>query len=337
MHNRIRFYISALFYYTGLVKLVRWCSQRSGRSLTILYYHSAIGKNLRSQWLYLRRHYRILSLAAALEELQTPYQETCAKQDHRPLLAITFDDGYYDNYTHAFALASALQIPITIFLIPGYTGLANAFWWADRFIRLARVDRAAFEGHTYHLNLPEERKTLAQLIDERVSHAVSKVDQEQLLISFCELLAIPSSSFPREEPIPLLTWAQIREMEESGWVSFGAHTIHHVDLQRLTNSAEVLDEVAECRTLLEHQLRYSVDIFAYPHGHIGDYGLRAVEQTGYRWAVTTVPGRNIHRSNPYLLQRRNAHADRQTVIMAAEIAGIWNFFTHLKKLAKRSI
>jgi peptidoglycan/xylan/chitin deacetylase (PgdA/CDA1 family) len=337
MHNRVRFYISALFYYTGLVKLVRWCSQRSKRSLTILYYHSAVGKNLCHQWLYLRRHYRILPLDAALEELQTPCRETCAKQDHRPLLAITFDDGYYDNYTHAFALASALEIPITIFLIPGYTGLANAFWWADRFIRLAHVDQATFEGRTYHLSQPEERKALAQVIDERVSHMTSKVDQRQLLISLCELLAIPSSALTREEPAPLLIWDQIREMEDSGWVSFGAHTLHHVDLQHSTHFAEVLDEVDGCRTLLARHLRNSVDIFAYPHGHVGDYGLRAVKQTGYKWALTTVPGRNTQRSNPYLLRRRNADADRQTVIMAAEVAGIWNFFTHLKKLAKHNI
>ncbi len=336
MHSQVRFYLSTLFYYTGLVKLMRWCSQRSGRSLTILYYHSAVGKNLRSQWLYLRRHYHILSLEAALEELQTPYQRICTEHDHRPLLAITFDDGYHDNYTHAFALAAALEIPITIFLIPGYTGLANAFWWADRFVRLAHVDRILFEEHIYCLSQPEGRKALAQLIAERVGHTTSKADQEQLLFSLCELLALPSSALPRDEPAPLLTWPQIREMEASGWVSFGAHTIHHVDLQHALNPAEVQREVGECRTLLEQRLRYSVNIFAYPHGHIGDYGLHAVKQAEYKWAVTTMPGHNTSRSESYLLKRRSAHADKHVVIMAAEVAGIWNFFTRLKKLAKHS-
>lgn len=334
MRNQLRFYLSALFYCTGLVKLVRWCSQCSEHSLIILYYHSAAGKYLESQWLYLRRHYRILPLAMALEELRMPDRETRRKQDRRPLLALTFDDGYYDNYTHAFRLASVLRIPFTIFLIPGYTGLANAFWWADRFIRLSSLNQVSFEERSYCLNQPEERRALAQIIDERVSHAVSKVERERLRMSLCELLALPSSALPREEPAPLLTWDQIQEMEESGWVSFGGHTLYHTDLQRAPSSAEVLYEVGECRAMLELQLSHPVDIFAYPHGHIGDYGLSAVEQTGYHWAVTTLSGRNTQHCNPYLLHRRNANADRHVFLMAAEVAGVWNFFTRSKRLVK---
>jgi peptidoglycan/xylan/chitin deacetylase (PgdA/CDA1 family) len=337
MRNQVQVCISALFCYIGLVKLVRWCLSRRERSLIILYYHSASGKNLRSQWLYLCRHYRILPLAAALEELRTPAKETLYMRDRRPMLALTFDDGYCDNYTHAFALASALRIPITIFLIPEYTGLATTFWWADRLISRAQVEQVMFEGYTYDLKQQEECKALAQIIDEHVSRAASKADYERLLTALCELLAVPASALLKEEPAPLLTWAQVQEMEESGWVSFGAHTLHHADLQRLTDSIEMQREVGECRTVLEQQLRHAVDIFAYPYGHIGDYGCCVVKQTGYRWAVTTLPGRNTQQSNPYLLHRIPASANRHVVLMATEVVGIWNFFTRLKRLAKRII
>ena len=334
MRNRVRICISAFFYYSGLVKLFRWWIQHSGRYLIILYYHRAAGENLRSQWLYLRRHYRILHLEAALEELHIPLRERAPKRDRRTLLALTFDDGYYDNYTHAFALASELQIPITIFLIPGYIECANSFWWADRLIRLAQVDQVSFEGHTYHLDRQEERKALAQFIDDHVSNAAQVAEREQLLISMCEVLAVPISALSKEEPAPLLTWTQVREMEESGWVSFGAHTIHHPDLHHLTNLVEVQREVEECRTMLEQQLGHSVDTFSYPYGHIGDDGLSSVKQTGYKWAVTTVPGFNTHQSNPHLLHRRNADAKSHASVVAAETVGVWSFCTRLKRITK---
>jgi peptidoglycan/xylan/chitin deacetylase (PgdA/CDA1 family) len=334
MRNRFRIWISTIFYYSGVIKLIRWWSHRFDRHLIILYYHYATGENLRSQWLYLRRHYRILHLEAALKELYTPIRGKVYKQDRRPLLALTFDDGYYDNYTHAFALASDLQIPMTIFLVPGYVEKANTFWWLDRLIYLAQVDQVPFEGRTYHLYQQEERKALAQIVDDRVRNAASVVDRERFLISICALLAVPSSAIPKEDPAPLLTWAQIREMEESGCVSFGAHTVHHSDLQRLINPVEVQSEVEGCRTILEQQLGHKVDIFAYPYGHIGEYGFNAVKQAGYKWAATTLSGRNTLQSNPYLLHRRNADANKHVLVLAAEVVGVWDFFTYLKKIAR---
>src|ERR1051326_4817718 len=127
MHNRFQKGVAVLCYASGLFEFIRWWSRRSGPSLVILYYHRAAGPHLRRQWLYLRRHYRILPLEEALEQLQKPGQ----MRDKRTLLAITFDDGYADNYTQAYALASELRIPITIFLISGYTNCKNAFWWSD--------------------------------------------------------------------------------------------------------------------------------------------------------------------------------------------------------------
>ncbi len=93
MHNILRILVAACFYYSGLVKLVRWWTLRSGRCLVILNYHRASGGDLRSHLLYLRRHYRILHLEAALEELYEPCKEALHRGDRRPLLALTFDDG----------------------------------------------------------------------------------------------------------------------------------------------------------------------------------------------------------------------------------------------------
>src|SRR6266700_7566337 len=152
VYKQVRLYISACFYYSGLVMLARWWTQRSTSSLTILYYHQASRGNLRSHWQYLRRHYRILPLETALEELRIPLKKAVQSNDRRSLLAVTFDDGYYDNYTHAFSLACELQLPITIFLIPGHMESGTSFWWVTRLIRLAQVDWITFEEHTYNLN-----------------------------------------------------------------------------------------------------------------------------------------------------------------------------------------
>src|SRR5438874_1679674 len=220
MVEQMKVFFAACLYYSGLVKLARWWMQRSGQRLIILNYHRATGGDLRSHLLYLRRHYHMLHLEEALEELYTSKgtERVC---EWRTPLVLTFDDGYRDNYTHAFALARELRVPITIFLVPGYVESGDHFWWleGERLTGHTQVDTMTIEGCTYHLKRSEERIRLARAIDTRLRQATSVAEREGFLATIREALAVPASCATEDETAALpLTWTQIREMEESGWV-----------------------------------------------------------------------------------------------------------------------
>src|SRR5438270_11285820 len=117
MRKRILTFIAECLYDSGLIKLARWWIRRSGQHLVILNYHRATGGDLRKHLLYLRRHYRLLHLEPALEELFRSHNDEPRRADRGTSLVLTFDDGYYDNYTHALKFAYELHVPITIFLI----------------------------------------------------------------------------------------------------------------------------------------------------------------------------------------------------------------------------
>src|SRR5438270_5992164 len=172
MRKRILTFIAECLYDSGLIKLARWWIRRSGQHLVILNYHQATGGDLRRHLLYLRRHYRMLHLEEALEELYGQQKERASVQDRRTPLVLTFDDGYADNYTHAFALARELHVPITLFLIPAYVESGEYFWWreGERLVRRTPVDKVTLGGQTYHLHQPDERQVLAQAIDRRLRH-----------------------------------------------------------------------------------------------------------------------------------------------------------------------
>lgn len=335
MRERIKLFIAACLYYGGPVKLLRWWTQRFEQRLIILNYHRTVGGDLRSHLLYLRRHYRLLHLEEALEELYMPREEQKQLRDRRTPLVLTFDDGYRDNYMHGFALARELEVPITIFLVPGYMESGNCFWWMEpeHLVHHAQVDEVRIEGCTYHLEQPEERNALARTIDTRVRYAASVAEREEFLALVREALAVPSSVATEEAALPL-NWAEVRTMEQSGWVSFGAHTMHHPILACLRNAAELQREVSECRTVMEQQLGHPVPIFAYPVGgpeHIGAEDLRAVREAGYEWAVTTIPGINTKHSNPYQLRRIESGVERHWLVLAAETVGLWQVFFRLRK------
>jgi peptidoglycan/xylan/chitin deacetylase (PgdA/CDA1 family) len=336
MRRRVGVFIAACFFYSGLVKLARWWRYRSGPHLIILTYHRASGGDLRRHLLYLRRHYRMLHLEEALEELYASAGVRRQGRDRRTPLVLTFDDGYHDNYTHAFTLARELKIPITIFLIPGYTENGAPFWWlqAKHLVHHAQVDKVMVEGRMYHLEKAEERALLAQTIDAHLRHARSVALRETFLAHIRQLLA-GSSSVPAEaEAVSPLTWVEVREMDASGWVSFGAHTMHHPILAYLSSPEEVRREVEECRSVLEKRLGHRVRTFAYPLGrpeHMGEVALQAVRETGYDWAVTTIHSTNTPLSNPQQLRRLSGAVTRHWLVMAAETSGVWRFFSPLWK------
>lgn len=92
-------------------------------------------------------------------------------------------------------------------------------------------------------------------------------------------------------PLPMLTWEQALEMQGSGVVEFGSHTVRHRNLLEIP-FAEAREEILESKRLLEAKLGREVLGFAYPWGEgAGDPGIRrCVLAAGYRYDVSTVKG-----------------------------------------------
>ncbi len=101
--------------------------------------------------------------AATLEEFQ--YSLTHPRSSTGKRILVTFDDGYRDNYTHAFPILRALGIPAVVFLVADITRRTN--WWdqplgvpaadllQEHEIREMADAGIAFGSHTVsHVSLP---------------------------------------------------------------------------------------------------------------------------------------------------------------------------------------
>lgn len=335
--------VAACFYYSGFVPLVRWARRRSrqGQYVVILNYHRAAIGDLGAHLRYLCRHYRVLSLDHALEDLyglsardgasSTSAGPPSQGRDRRTPLVITFDDGYYDNYAHAARLAAELRVPITLFLVPGYMESRQRFWWyeAEVMVRNAREKAVAFEKRTYLLTQPADQLALRQWIDARVRTASAVSARESFITSTRAALGAPSDTTGDDPDTLPFGWDEAYELLANPFVTFGAHTMRHPILACLSDPADVRDEVVSCRTALEQGLGRQITAFAYPVGKgedIDERAVRAVREVGYHWAVTTIPGYNTPATAPHLLRRISTDPDEPIPVLAAQAVGIWHFF-----------
>ncbi len=92
------------------------------------------------------------------------------------------------------------------------------------------------------------------------------------------------------QPTALLGWRDILEMQQDGGVSFGAHTLSHPHLTRLSADA-VRRELADSKTMLEQKLQAPTDVLCYPYGDVNDQVAEQAREAGYMMAVTTQTGR----------------------------------------------
>lgn len=86
-----------------------------------------------------------------------------------------------------------------------------------------------------------------------------------------------------------MTWGQIEELARSGTVVFGAHSIHHYALTKLSPES-LKAEIVESKQVLEQHVGYKVNWFAYPYGLFDDAVVFNLKNAGFIGAVTTIPG-----------------------------------------------
>src|ERR1035441_4199875 len=81
----------------------------------------------------LARHYRVVSMSEVLEHLESNSKEI--------VLAVTFDDGYQDNYHNAFPILQRYGLPATIFLTTGSIDTGEPLWFERLALALKTTTR----------------------------------------------------------------------------------------------------------------------------------------------------------------------------------------------------
>ena len=100
---------------------------------------------------------------------------------------------------------------------------------------------------------------------------------------------------------PMLSWEQVREVQRAG-IECGGHTLHHPQLDLLTNTA-VREEVVGCKEALEQHLGQEITSFAYPFGYYTPKVKQIVREAGYTSACAVKHAMSSERTDPLALTR----------------------------------
>jgi peptidoglycan/xylan/chitin deacetylase (PgdA/CDA1 family) len=133
-----------------------------------------------------------------------------------------------------------------------------------------------------------------------------------------------------------LSLDDVRRIAGEGF-GVGGHTVSHCNLAELCDYSQLKCEIAEDRGRLERITGRKVEYFAYPSGLYQNPEIELAEvlrASGYKGAVTTVPGFNSIGSNPYLLHRDLTRATMPGPIFRAIVYGNYDAPRFLKQRAR---
>jgi peptidoglycan/xylan/chitin deacetylase (PgdA/CDA1 family) len=233
----------------------------------------------------LKSHLRWLSQFAEFVTLDNILHSPQAEEWQ---VAVTLDDGYRNNISHAFPIFEQFEVPVTWFVSPKFVENDLLPWW-DLVDFTARVAQPTLTIQTRNLRcsfdlLDEQDRTCFRL---QCGRWFQKADPDTASHVRHQI----ENSIPGELPRNAFASRQeIIEASRSPLVSLGGHTVSHPNLARLSAS-DIRHEVRKGKKQLETWTGRPIRWFAYPYGgreHWDERTKRIVREEGFDGAVTTV-------------------------------------------------
>ena len=233
-------------------------------------------------------------------------------------IAMTFDDGYLDNYQYAYPILRRHNIPYTVYIAPGLINADVHLWWEITEQVVAKrsdiVLPSALGREHFACSTPaEKRKTLATI----QRHMVKTMPEDQHAIFTRDLAQLAGIDCAAHNKRELMSWIQIHEISKDTLCTIGAHTYSHFHLKKLSEDA-VYNEFDRCRTALELETGIRTKHLAYPYGYADAIGTREVALAavaGFTTAVTTRHGMLVpeNASVPTALPRISLNGRHQNI------------------------
>jgi len=342
--------VCTLCFWTGIVPLFGWRKRRRcGSSWTVLTYHRvgrepACGgpdvvscQRFRQHLRYLRRRYEIVPVGEAFQRQRE------GAEIERPLLSVTFDDGYRDNLTAALPILVQEGIRATLYAAVSSIR-DNVAPWPHRLVAnlraLASQSRSATTEREIRSDLlrtfRQRTARAGKVADGRLRREVARaMEQARRLpdiarIAICEE-ASRLSGDRGERVAEMLSAGDLLEWQRAG-MEVASHTWAHSILSRVSPAARRRDLI-ESRRWLEDVVGKPVVHLAYPNGGEDDFDdqvARDARATGFLSAMTTLEGANAPGADRLRLRRISVGNDAVPVLAAR----VCLMFTRLRRWLK---
>jgi peptidoglycan/xylan/chitin deacetylase (PgdA/CDA1 family) len=315
--SKLKMLLKAALVRTGALRLAATMTQPAA---AILMYHSVVEEpeSTRTTIRISRSRHDFELHMRALAERFTPVtiEEVVQFAQAGRLLppravAVSFDDGFADNYEEALPVLARYGIPAAFYILVNAVETGSLPWYCRLNFAFNSTRRTEWvnpeQNHVCSIQTARERKAALSLAWD--AGASKTGEAQQAFVRQIE------RSLDVEPPGPglMLTRDQVRALRKAGHI-VGAHTLSHPNLAHVSE-AEARSEICGSKRRLEEILGEPVHHFSYPHPALDPcWTAQTVQMTreaGFRSAVLTDCGSVRRWDEPLTLKRLHTAGDLQ--------------------------
>ena len=251
--------------------------------LTILLYHGVTNQNQKgvvnfsgkhintkifdNQMKFIKKNCNILSM----DEVVEIYKNRDGWPENA--VAVTFDDGFQNNYLYAADILDSYKVPATFCICAGMVN-TNLMFWVDIIEDCINKTR----NSTLDIQLSQKKHYI-------LNNDIKKIDTINEVKKYCKSLSTKEKNDivnelikntkikPSVESSPdykIMTWKELNELKNNSLFTIGGHTLNH-EIMSAQKIEEMKTDTKNTLSLLDNNLNQKTIHFSYPEGQIQHY------------------------------------------------------------------
>ena len=280
-----------------------------GQNKHVSYVHPSLSVSIDvfdRQLAFIDRHFKVVTLEKLLA-----YVNGDCRISGQPV-AITFDDGYQDNYLYAFPQLLKYGLPAMFYLTTDCIDANRPLWTSELRYIILRSPKSFLSltslPDAFPMKTVEERSIAIQKLKSKIV-VMERREREEFLTEIRKEAGISAEEVSALGEV-MLTWEDVKLMKHYG-MQFGAHTLSHPSLPNIPKH-EAWREIFNSKWVLEDRLSEEIRHFSYPNPgdvrHSSPEIANMLKDAGFSSATTSLPGRVVEGDEVFQLKRKGIYA-----------------------------
>ncbi|MCP1663264.1 peptidoglycan/xylan/chitin deacetylase (PgdA/CDA1 family) [Methanocalculus sp. AMF5] len=194
-------------------------------------------------------------------------------------VAVTFDDGFKNNYTVAAPILKEYNIPAAFYVCSGVINTTMMFWvdMLEDAINLSEKEKITiFLDKEIIFNISDNfNKFLSYTYIKDYCKKVKKNKKDKIVQSVIKETGVEPSVDHATNYLKL-SWDELMKMDRDPLFTIGGHSMYHDILTRFDSDDKTFMDLDLSIRLLEYNLGHKIFHYSYPEGQNDHYNMKVI-------------------------------------------------------------